>query len=83
MATKHTKPTQAPLKTREQVRAEFREAGVTVAEWSRLNGFKRDVVVAVLVGRLNGSYGESHRVAVALGLKRGYVADPRTFKAVA
>ncbi|MBE7419856.1 MAG: DNA-binding protein [Ideonella sp.] len=81
---KHAKPSQqTPLKTREQVRAEFRAAGVTVAEWARLNDFSRDVVMTVLRGRVRGNYGEGHRVAVALGLKSGQVVDPKKFKAAA
>ena len=72
-----------PVKTAQQVRAEFREAGVTVAEWARANGFERMTVVDVLHGRRAGNYGEAHRVAVALGLKAGRVVDVKSFKAVA
>ncbi|HRD84476.1 MAG TPA: DNA-binding protein [Rubrivivax sp.] len=67
-------------KTPKQVRAEFLEAGITVAEWCRLHGFNRMTVVDLLLGRQKGVRGAAHRAAVALGLKHGTVVDPRKFK---
>lgn len=67
------------LKTAEQVREEFRRAGITVSEWARTNHFHRNTVVDVLRGRRFGLYGEAHRVAVALGLKAGEVVDVAEF----
>lgn len=68
-------------KTPEQVRAEFREAGISLSEWAAAHGFNRMTVVDVLRGRRAGHRGEGHRVAVALGLKTGKVVDVRSFKA--
>lgn len=62
------------------VRDEFEEAGVTISGWARANGFARMTVVDVLLGRRTGHYGEAHRVAVALGLKKGRIADVKLFK---
>lgn len=58
-----------------RVRAEMDSAGISVAEWARANGFERATVVDVLLGRRAGHHGEAHRVAVALGLKKGRVVS--------
>lgn len=57
------------VKTPAEVRAEFLEAGISVTEWSRVNGFNRTTVVDLLQGRALGLRGQAHRAAVALGLK--------------
>ena len=69
-----------PLKTREQVQADFRTAGITISEWARANGFHRMTVVDLLRGARQGLRGETHRCAVALGLKHGVVVDVANFK---
>lgn len=76
-----SKPT--PLKTREQVRAEFEAAGITMSEWARANGFHRMAVVDLLRGVRVGKSGETHRCAIALGLKAGVVVDVAKFKPAA
>lgn len=53
----------------ESVKAAFQSNGITIAEWSRANGFDEKTVYAVLLGRNKAGRGEGHRVAVALGLK--------------
>lgn len=68
------------LKTVEQVKDEFADAGITVSEWARTNGFHRMVVVGLLRNAHQGLRGESHRCAVALGLKHGEVVDVAKFK---
>lgn len=60
------------LRTAAQALADFHATGVTVAEWCRQNGFSRNVVNALLHRNAPGLRGESHRAAIALGLK----ADP-------
>lgn len=72
-----------PLKTREQVAADFKAAGITVSEWARTNGFHRMTVVELLRGTRQGRYGEAHRCAVALSLKEGVVQDVARFKPAA
>lgn len=67
-------------KTHADVRREFLEAGVSMAEWARVHGFNRMTVVDVLRGHRQGKRGEAHRVAVALGLKVGTVVDVARFK---
>lgn len=56
-------------KTASQVRAEFIARGETVTEWAKRNGFPVTSVRAVLSGHNEGRYGQSHRIAVALGMK--------------
>lgn len=45
--------------------------GITLSEFARRHGFKYRTVSEVVRGVNKGLYGEGHRVAVALGLKRG------------
>ena len=71
------------LKTREQVQADFKSAGITLSEWARANGFHRMTVVDLLRGARQGLRGETHRCAVALGLKEGVVVDVAKFKPAA
>ncbi len=47
----------------------FRDAGVTISDWARNNGFKPKLVHAVLRGELKCLRGESHRIAKELGMK--------------
>ena len=44
--------------------------GITLSEFARQHGFKYRTVSEVIRGVNKGLYGEGHRVAVALGLKR-------------
>jgi gp16 family phage-associated protein len=60
------------LRTAAQVLADFHATGTPVAKWCRQNGFSRNVVNALLHRNAPGLRGESHRAAIALGLK----ADP-------
>lgn len=53
----------------ETVRRHFYESGTTVTDWARERGFDRSLVYSVLNGRCLARRGESHRIAVALGLK--------------
>ena len=69
-----------PLKTREQVLADFKTAGITFSEWARANGFHRMTVVDLLRGARQGLRGETHRCAVALGMKHGVVMEVAKFK---
>lgn len=71
-----------PLKTPEQVKAEFVAAGISQAEWARTHRVSLQAVKDALRGKALGTRGEAHRVAVALGLKHGVtVASVKAFKA--
>lgn len=52
-----------------EVKLELQNHGISISEWARLAGFSGNLVHAVLNGRNKASRGESHRIAVALGLK--------------
>ena len=67
------------MKTSTQVLREFDEAGVSISEWARLNGFGREIVSQVLTGKLKGRRGQAHAVKVALGMKAGRVVDATAF----
>jgi gp16 family phage-associated protein len=62
-----------PLKTLEEVRAEFDRTGVSVTSWAAEHGIPRNIVQGVLHGRLKCKRGHSHNAAVLLGLKDGVV----------
>ena len=64
--SKHTK---TPL----QVRAELRRAGVSIAAWARANDVSYSLTHELLAGRTKGHRGESHVIAVLLGLKDGVI----------
>jgi gp16 family phage-associated protein len=70
------KPTTS-LKKPAQVRAEFERKGISIAEWSRLHGVNKTLVYEILAGskKRRCARGQSHRVAVLLGLKAGELAD--------
>ena len=55
--------------TPQQVKAQFRQRGESVAAWADAHGYPRDVVYRVLNGRTPAWRGQPHRVAVALGIK--------------
>ncbi len=60
-----------PQKTAEQVRAEMRHAGVSLAEWARKHKVSYSLAHEVLSGRCKGHRGAAHDIAVLLGLKAG------------
>ena len=66
---------QKPLKTREEVLADFTRKGLSVRGWAINNGLAPSVVHDLLKGRLVGRIGESHKAAVKLGLKHGEIIE--------
>lgn len=58
----------APL-TPEQVKARLRARGITTTAWAREHGYSPRKVIRLLNGYEKGHYGQSHEIAVALGLK--------------
>lgn len=55
----------------ELVARRFRQSGVSVAAWSRANGFNPKLVYQVLSGQRRALRGQSHDIAVKLGIKKG------------
>lgn len=64
-----------PLRTPDEVRADFDRQGKTLAQFARENGLDQATVYQVLSGRKKGRRGEAHRAAVLLGLKAGEVTN--------
>jgi len=52
-----------------EVRNLFETNGISVAEWSRDHGFPSALVYRVLRGEAKCRRGETHRIAIALGMK--------------
>ncbi|MEW5782744.1 MAG: DNA-binding protein [Pseudomonadota bacterium] len=63
----------ANVKTVEEVKRDLDRRGKSVREWAREHGFSERIVYEVLRGRLKGRRGQTHKVAVLLGLKDGIV----------
>ncbi|MBI5921288.1 MAG: DNA-binding protein [Betaproteobacteria bacterium] len=57
------------------VRTLFADTGISVAEWARVQGFSTGLVYQVIEGRRKCLRGQSHRIAIALGLKEGLTLE--------
>lgn len=55
--------------TPDQVKKILSEHGMSVRDFAKKHGFSDSLVYAVLAGKNKATRGESHRIAVALGLK--------------
>lgn len=62
------------LLTTEEARLQLESRGESVAEFARRKGVKANAVYQVLYGTKKGRRGESHRAAVALGIKAGQLS---------
>ncbi|OOX19135.1 hypothetical protein Xazr_09400 [Xanthomonas campestris pv. azadirachtae] len=68
--SQRAKPISTPaIRTAKQARQWLIANGISISEFARTHAVNRDVVSDLLRGRSRGNYGESHRAAVALGLK--------------
>ncbi|MFV0410925.1 MAG: DNA-binding protein [Paracoccus sp. (in: a-proteobacteria)] len=56
-------------KTAHQVKSELIAQGKSVPDWAKEYGFPVRSVRAVIYGHNKGLRGQSHRIAVALGMK--------------
>lgn len=57
------------------IRLIFDESGISIAEWARAEGFSTALVYQVIEGKRRCMRGQSHRIAVLLGLKAGVISD--------
>ena len=57
------------IKSIQQVREEFSANGISIAEWARDNHFSPDLVYRLLKNNRVPKRGESHKIAVKLGIK--------------
>ncbi len=68
-----------PTKTREQIRQEFASHGWSYSGWAKQHGYSVDLVREIVNDdernpRRKCLRGESHNIAVSLGLKAGTVS---------
>jgi len=63
------------LKTPDQARADFERRGLSIAAWARAHKVGRSLVYEILAGRKKCLRGDSHKVAVLLGMKAGEIVD--------
>ena len=61
-------------KSAERVLQDFARRGLSVSEWARTNGYRRNLVVYVLNGGA-ARRGHAHDIAVKLGLKDGVLRN--------
>lgn len=59
-----------------ELRRRLRADGVNISAWARDNGFSPKLVHQVLRGGRSCNFGESHRIAVKLGLKDAPQHEP-------
>lgn len=62
-----------------EIKDAFDRAGISISEWARANGFSGSLVYQVLEGKRLCKRGQSHKIAVALGLKKGSSASVEEF----
>ncbi|GKT19742.1 MULTISPECIES: DNA-binding protein [Comamonadaceae] len=68
-----------PLKTRQQVRNEFASRGWSYSDWAKQRGYSAALVCMIVndddrAPQRKCLRGESHNIAVELGLKQGQVS---------
>lgn len=61
------------IRTREEIKEEFARRGLSLSAWATEHGFNRTLVHHVLNNRCAGRIGQSHKIAVLLGLKDGEI----------
>ncbi|MFT4190866.1 MAG: DNA-binding protein [Comamonas sp.] len=72
------------LKKRSEVRAEFIRKGWSISAWATRNGYSPNLVIAIINDDdvkpvRKCTRGDSHNIAVLLGLKEGEVSRPPHF----
>lgn len=63
------------MRTPDDVRREFSKRGISISAWARANGFSVPLVYQVVSGERKAVRGQSHDIAVALGLKQGEIGN--------
>lgn len=63
------------IKSIQQVKDDFSTNGKSIAEWARDNNFSPDLVYRIFKTNKIPRRGESHKIAVKLGIKEHKVMD--------
>ena len=58
-------------RTPQQAKDELERKGVSISAWSVANGFNPNLVIMILSGQRKPTRGQSHNIAVKLGIKAG------------
>jgi gp16 family phage-associated protein len=65
------------LRTPAEARAELKAKGISITQWALANRFSPNLVFEVLAGRKKCVRGQTHEIAVKLGIKAGEICtDP-------
>ncbi|RON96482.1 DNA-binding protein [Pseudomonas fluorescens] len=65
------------LRTADEAKAELRAKGISITQWAIANRFSPNLVFEVLGGRKKCVRGQTHEIAIKLGLKAGEICvDP-------
>ena len=59
----------------EEARNKFEREGTSYAEWARKHGVNRGLVSLILNGGRACRRGQSHKIAVLLGIKHGVIVE--------
>lgn len=62
----------------DHIRDLFEINGESIAHWSRCHGFSPALVYRVLRGEATAKRGQTHAIAIALGIKRAPTEDEKT-----
>lgn len=65
------------VRTAEEARKEFTRKGQSITRWAIEQGYNPQLVFDVLAGRRNPTRGQTHNIAVALGMKEGEITPQR------
>lgn len=60
-------------RTAEEVRSEFHAKGVSITQWAIANEFNPQLVFEILAGKRKCIRGQSHAIAIKLGMKAGEI----------
>ena len=63
------------LRSGDEVRKEFARRGLSISAWARAKGFSVQLVYQVLRGKKQCLRGQSHEIAVRLGIKAGEIGS--------
>jgi gp16 family phage-associated protein len=63
----------------DEVRREFESRGVSIAAWARAHGYSCQLVYQILKCQKPCLRGQSHEIAVRLGLKNGVIGSVDDF----
>lgn len=74
--------TDHPIRSPQECRSLIEGSGISIAEWARENRFSCGLVYQVLEGKRRCLRGQSHKIAVALGLKAGQLTDVQTLSQI-